>query len=138
VVVASRYFALSSWCVVGKRRGVNAAHTRQLDRRARAAIFGAEPGSVLTLTDALIRDTLPQESDGEDGRGIALQGGARGSVTRLVVSHPRETAVRAGDRDTSLVLEDVFLEGTAPEPDGRYDYGILAQDGASIDATSRL
>ncbi|RLB55307.1 MAG: hypothetical protein DRJ42_06580 [Deltaproteobacteria bacterium] len=89
-----------------------------------------------TLTDAVISDTLPFESDGTDGRSIGVQEGGSLTATRVVVSRSHDTGIFLAHAGTEVVLTDVVVRDTAEqESDGKYGRGINVQGGSRLNAT---
>ena len=93
-------------------------------------------GSAVTLTDVAIRDTLSQALDSSGGRGLSIQLGATGRITRVLLDHNRELGIFVGGADTSAMLTDVVVRDTeSNERDGLGGAGLHAQLGAVVDVT---
>ncbi len=88
------------------------------------------PGSVVQLEDARVYDTLPQESDGADGIGLAVAGGAKLSATRVVVERSATFGVAAQDATTQLELTDVAVRSTKVSSQGDLGSGLSLALGA--------
>ena len=69
-------------------------------------------GTSLTLTDVTVTDTLADESNAEQGWGLAAAIGAEVSVVRGRFTRNRETGIAAFFGGTHLTLEDVVIEDT--------------------------
>lgn len=89
------------------------------------------PAARLTMTDAAIRRTQPEEA-GAAGVGIATAAGAELRLSRSVVEHNRVAAISASGEGTRIYLEDVLLRDTEPEAaSGQFGVGMSILDGAS-------
>jgi hypothetical protein len=93
------------------------------NRGAGALIFGS--GSTLELRGAVVRDTLPTESDGSGGRGLVVERGASALVERSLVEGNREVGLFATDRGTSLTVRDAVVRDTiSRQSDGAFGWGL--------------
>ncbi|RLB53430.1 MAG: hypothetical protein DRJ42_12055 [Deltaproteobacteria bacterium] len=127
--------------------GVNVSRGARLDatrlilaenREISLAAFDA--GTVVTVTDAVVRDTQPSAAGGYLGRGVNMQDGARFEATRLLVIANREVGIfAAGPGSSALVLVDTIVRDTQSQAsDGRAGQGIFLQVSASLEATRLL
>jgi hypothetical protein len=92
------------------QEGALATVSRALVERNRdIGVFVTQPGTVLTLTDAVVRDTLAHAGTGFSGRGMHVQSGAQVDVTRLLVENNREAGITAGVTGTEVRLTDVLV-----------------------------
>jgi hypothetical protein len=119
---------------IGILLGARLEASRALVERSQdVAVLVSDAGSTLVLTDAVVRDTSPQPSDGLRGRGIQAQLGARVEATRMLASGHRDTAIGATAADTEVVLRDVAVRDIASrESDLRFGYGASAHWTARI------
>ena len=100
--------------------GAQAEVNRALfDQNREVGIIASHTGTVLNITDTIIRDTRPRESDGMDGVGLGVQEGAQVDVNRALFDRNRETGISALDTGTILNLTDIVIRDTKPrENDG--------------------
>jgi hypothetical protein len=66
----------------------------------------------VSLTDAVVRDTRPQESDGLLGRAINVQLAGALDATRLLVDHSVEVGVFASGASSTVTLADAVIRET--------------------------
>ena len=93
--------------------GATADVTRALfDNNRDVAVSASSPSTSVTLVDVVARDTEADQIRGLFGRGLAVQRGARGEVTRAFFDNNREVGVFASAPDTALTLADVVVQGT--------------------------
>jgi len=115
---------------------LEAARVR-LEGNREAGITVGIAESTMTLTDAVIRDTLPEEGTGFFGRGIGAAEGARFVGTRLLVERTLDSAIIASGEGATMRLSDVVIRDTrhheaSGEGAGR---GLTAQRGGHVEAT---
>jgi len=130
----------------GGGRGLNVQEAGRLvaerllvDGNLEIGLVASGPGTELTLTDVIVRDTAARERDGMLGRGIELQDGAHLAANRLVVRGNRHTGIFAADDRTEIVLEDAVVRNTAPQSsDDRGGRGVNVQAGALVTAARLL
>ncbi len=123
--------------------GARAEATRVLFSENRT--FGIEVygvGTGLTLSDAVVRDTLPEAVPeavaGGRGLGIAAFAGAQIEASRFLVSGNLRTGVLAAGTGSSVVLRDTIVRNTRPSvADALLGIGVQVYGGARLDA-SRL
>ncbi|RLB53204.1 MAG: hypothetical protein DRJ42_12575 [Deltaproteobacteria bacterium] len=90
-------------------------------------------GAAVTLTDSVIRDTQPRESDGAFGRGINVQFEAELSAMRVLVLRNHEHGAFLSDGAVAT-MTDVAVRNTQPQPGtGDFGRGLSAQLGARLD-----
>ncbi|RLB45629.1 MAG: hypothetical protein DRJ42_29520 [Deltaproteobacteria bacterium] len=110
-----------------------------VERTRGVGIAIANPDSVVTLRDAVIRDTQPRAGDDGFGQGINIQSGAQLSATRLLVQSNRTTGILAAHDATTVNLTDSVVRDTQPQAsDGGFGTGIAIQYGAQLSATRLL
>ncbi len=99
---------------------------------ARMGLAAYHSGSVVTLLDTNIEDTLADE-DGY-GYGITVQDGASLTAEACSIQGNTGVGLSALERGTSVTLRETAIEGTQPNERIDFGYGISVQDGASLDA----
>jgi hypothetical protein len=110
-----------------------AASRMVLEQNRDVAVSVAHAGTVLMLTDAVVRDTEGQVSDGTFGRALGVQSGARAVVIRAVLERNHELGVYAADAGTRVELTDLVVRDTESQTsDGTSGRGLAAQDGAAV------
>lgn len=97
--------------------GASASATRLLlERNRSSAIFAASPGTHLTLTDVVGRDTVGELGDaargGQYGEGLHAQQGAQVEVTRALFERSREVGVLCAA--ARIIGSDVLVRETMP------------------------
>lgn len=98
-------------------------------------VFAGEASSSLRIEHSIVRGTRSRADDGEAGRGISAQMGARVDATRVLVDDNRELGMYAAGAGGVTTLRDVVVRGTqAREIDQVGGRGIQVQWGAHLDA----
>ncbi|RLB48515.1 MAG: hypothetical protein DRJ42_23050 [Deltaproteobacteria bacterium] len=122
---------------INVQAGASFEGTRILVARNRTiGVFLIDADSEVTLTDAVVRDTESRESDGEDGRGITVQGGALLTATRLLVANSRDVGVFVGQTDARVVFTDAVIRDTqVPASGAHLGRGLNIQGGGRVEAT---
>lgn len=93
-------------------------------------------GASATGRDLVVRDTRPRESDGAFGRGLDLEGGAHGDITRAAFEHNHDVGVFASGATTVATLTDVVARDTQGRgSDGLYGRGLSIEGGGHVDVT---
>lgn len=113
-----------------------------LDQNRAAAVVAfafdiGDPAPSVSLTDVVIRDTLPAEQNNEVGGGVGALDGAIVSLARVLFEGNRNTSISAltspGFDPPSISLQDVVVRNTrAQESDSNAGHGILVGSGASL------
>jgi hypothetical protein len=112
-----------------------------VDGNRELGIFAA--GGDVAVTSTVVRDTLPQQSDGESGRGIEAicdyRVGVCGSfaVTGSLVAGNRDSGILASGVDTTITSTTV-RDTEAQESDGTNGRGIGAQCDARVGTCGSL
>ncbi|MBI5528491.1 MAG: right-handed parallel beta-helix repeat-containing protein [Deltaproteobacteria bacterium] len=90
--------------------------------------------AALDLDRSVVRDTLPQVSDGSMGTGLDVNEGASVTVTESVFLANRTYGVFAGD--SALAITDAVVSGTLETdvPEGGGGWGLVLENGATLDA----
>jgi len=105
------------------------------DNRTTGAIISQE-GTVVTLTDSVVRDTQPQASDRTGGRGVAVQEGALLEATRTLFIGNHGSGVFVANPGSRATLLDVVVQDTQPDQsDGTAGTGVAVGREARLDAT---
>jgi len=103
------------------------------------SLLVSDPGTVLTLEDVVVRDTLSQQSDSLWGMGLNMSAGATATILRSAFERNKDAGVLAAEADTELILEDVVVRETSSrEADGFFGDGIYLLLGAAGTITRTL
>ncbi|MHB8879241.1 MAG: right-handed parallel beta-helix repeat-containing protein [Myxococcaceae bacterium] len=81
-----------------------------LERNRSVALQVSDPGTQVTLEDAVLRDTASDAAGGRWGRGVHAQSGARLSVKRALLERNRDVGVFVAG--ATAALEDVRIVDT--------------------------
>jgi hypothetical protein len=112
---------------VGLERGVFA-------RNRTAGFFCDDPGTLLTATDVVVRDTAEQEFDSLGGHGVLLRTGSRAELVRALFERNRSAGLLIVDPDTSLSATDLVIRETRSRAsDGGAGDGLQFYGGAQVD-----
>jgi hypothetical protein len=87
----------------------------RFERNRDLGIAVIQPGTVLNMTDVVVKDTLSQESDSLFGRGLYVKDGARVSLLRGWFEGNREAAVAMDGENTVVNIEDLTVRDTRPQ-----------------------
>ena len=99
---------------IGVQDGAHATLERVLIAGNRdVGLFVHGEGAAVDATDLEVRDGLPQESDGDFGRGIGVQAGARFSGSRVLIADNRQVGLLAVSDGTVVDVEDLQVVATA-------------------------
>ncbi len=74
-----------------------------------------EAGTTARFEDLEVRETDSEDAFDEFGRGIAVEGGASGTVVRSLIELNRELGVMVLDPDSVLSMEDTAILHTLPQ-----------------------
>lgn len=111
--------------------------SRAVIARSRAqAVLVFDPGTVLRLTDVVLRDTLG--NSGLAGQGLWVYRGGTAEVVRALVERQRSAAVLVQQPDSALTLTDVVVRDTAAEAASGYFGRALESQEAAIEVTRAL
>jgi len=94
--------------------------------------------SQLTLTDAVIRDTAGQQSDGHYGDGLNTYEGGTALLSRVLFDANRKAAISADDSGSLVIATDVVARNTGPMVSGQnhgFGIGIQIALGAALQGT---
>lgn len=106
-----------------------------LEHNGIAGVTAEDPGSVATLRDVVVRDSVPL-ADGSWGRGFHAQGGARVVASNFLLDGNHDVGVSALGAGTSIALNSGTVRATGPGRAGLAGRALDAQDGATLDASS--
>jgi hypothetical protein len=107
------------------------------ERNAHAAILAFDEGTTLSVTDAVLRGTLPQASDDTGGIGLALASGAKADAVRVLIE--RNAQAGAVSIDGGLSLTDVVIRDTEVQAsDQQFGWGLCAQEASTVEVTRAL
>ncbi len=98
------------------------------------AVMLQDPGSEVTLSDSVVRETR-SASDGTYGRAIQVTLGAHLDASRFLATENRDVAVQLGDEGTTVTLSDAILRDTQPMADGTMGRGLEVTSGGQLEAT---
>ena len=90
--------------------------------------------TLLNLTDTIIRDTQ-SATDGTNGRGIEVQGGAKSVVGRSVLLNNKDVSIYVYGESSSLSLQHAFIHNTLFSACGEIPEG---EDGSCIENGENL
>ena len=97
-------------------------------------LFADNPGTTVTLSGAVVRDTQPQAAGAYSG-GVGIQDGASLDATDLVVEGNHDIGLLADNPGTTVMLSGAVVRDTRLRADGSAGRGVGVQNGASLDAT---
>ncbi|RLB50196.1 MAG: hypothetical protein DRJ42_19390 [Deltaproteobacteria bacterium] len=121
-------------------RGINVQEGARLDashvvvqRNHDVGIFLGGPGVNATLTNTVVRDTLPRASNGGGGSGISVQTTASLDASQVLVERNHEVGIVVLGEDAEAHLVDVVVRNTEPRQENDFfGYGICAQATGTI------
>jgi hypothetical protein len=97
-----------------------------------AGVFTTGTGTVLELTDVVIRDTRA-DGLGTFGRGLTVQDGATATLSRVLLAANHDVGVFVHGDGASVGAVDLEVRGTIPQvKDGNYGRGIGVQTGGTF------
>lgn len=106
------------------------------DRNRLLGVLGVGAGTMLTLEDVLVRNTLGQMNDGVGGHGLHLVQGAQADVRRLLIDRNREGGVVVFGPSTTLNMSDVVVRDTrGSESTGLAGHGLTVSSGARVEVS---
>jgi len=111
-----------------------------LERNRTAAVnaHGDDDRPTLTMSDVVIRDTLPRERDGLFGRAIAAQAGGEIDAARVVLLRNPQGAYSGGEGSV-LTLTDLVVRDTRAIDDSSIGGRALSAElGGHLDVSSAL
>src|SRR5206468_1223813 len=86
----------------------------------------------VAITNALIEGVRARSGSGGDGEGLLVQGGAHVTMSASTVERSETFAIVGDGVGTSVALNDVLVESTAPAADGSSGEGLVASSGATV------
>ena len=93
----------------------------------------AATGPRVTLVDTTVRATRFTAA-GEGGIGLSAQAGSTIVAEDCSFVDNATMGAQATNQDTRLVLRRTVVEGTRPQPDGRFGYGVQISHSATLEA----
>ena len=117
---------------LGVEDGAQVEVSRAVFERNRDLGIGAvSPGTVVRLTDVVVRDTRSLETENAWGYGLHAGEAARVVMNRAVFERNRDHGVFAFGSDTMLDMTGLVVRDTqSREFDGRWGRGLCVQEGA--------
>ncbi len=103
----------------------------ELDGNAAAGVMAGDTGTVVSLVDTRILDTLP-DGNGEFGLGIQVNGGATLTAEGCELAGNTGVGVGIIDAGTVVSLVDTVVRDTQPHAGGESGYGIQVESGAML------
>ena len=107
----------------------------EISRNAQVGVLVYESGTTVSLREAAILDTQPNQG-GQLGIGIDVYGGASLEAVSCELAGNSAAGVQAWDNDTVVCLQETAILDTQPDSDGAFGYGIYVSGGASLEAVS--
>lgn len=133
---ASRQYGIGVLVVGGARLELTGA---ALERNRDRALWVSDPGSSLVVTDAVVRNTRPQDLDDTDGIGAQAQAGGSLVLSRVTVDGAHGLGVYVSEEDASAELTDVIvMHVESQRSDGIGGRGVNVQVGASLAMTRAI
>jgi hypothetical protein len=111
----------------------------EIDENREVAVAVVGDGATVTLSDAIVRDTRPQDSDRAFGRGVDVEIGGRFEGTRVVIEHNLNLGLIVDGEGSTAELTDVIIRGTDSEVFSRSNgAGVNVRDGAALSCSRVL
>ncbi|MGF1465093.1 MAG: hypothetical protein ACFCGT_03080 [Sandaracinaceae bacterium] len=125
---------------LGVQEGARVELTHGLFERNRdVALIAATDGTEAVMEDLAVRDTLPRESTGHAGRGLAVQFGAHASLRRGHFERNRDVGVSVAGARSRAALEDLLIRETLPQDsDGAWGFGLEVQGESQVELRRSL
>lgn len=92
-------------------------------------------GSEATLSQVVVRD-VARQPNGQFGRGISFQPGARGSLTGVTVRDAHDTGVELLGPGTLVSAQGVTVHRVGTSAAGEYGMAVFVRDAARLDGRS--
>jgi len=113
--------------------GVGVTLTRAaFERNLDVGVMLVGPGTSLTATDLIVRDTGVQEIDGNGGRGVSAQVDATASIERAILERNHGIGVYVSGSAATAELTDLLVRGTESRADGTGGRGLEVARGADV------
>lgn len=103
-----------------------------LEHLGDVGVFVADVTSTVSLSDLRMRDVQASVSQPTSGRGVNIQGGAQGTLARVVIEQTSESGITLVGSGTAADLQDVVVRRTRGTEDGLWGDGIMGTDGAAL------
>ncbi|MHC4179466.1 MAG: right-handed parallel beta-helix repeat-containing protein, partial [Planctomycetota bacterium] len=102
-------------------------------------ITALDSGTVMSLTDTVVRNTESRQADQLFGRGLEIGSGAQATGARVLVDHNRNIGAMIRNASTVFTLTDAAVVDTQPrDSDRTIGVGLQVQTGARVDLTRGL
>jgi hypothetical protein len=125
--------------LVAQEGGRIEGHFVVVDENRDTGVFASDPGSEIVMSDSLISNTLPEQRDRTEGRGVGIQSDARFEAARVLITGNREVGMYVSGAASQCELTDVVVRETLPqERDGGAGDGIEVRFGARFEAQRLL
>jgi uncharacterized membrane protein (UPF0136 family) len=106
------------------------------ERNLEVGVFAMDAGSVVTLTEVVVRDTRSRVDTSTWGRGLQAQTGARIEVTNAVIERNRNVGVLVAEGGAEVVAVDLLVRDTqSQEADGIDGDGLVVLMGGRVVAS---
>jgi len=103
----------------------------RLVRNREAGILVAHEGSLVSIEDLDVSDTLGRQADNEWGMGVQVAYGANLEISRGLISDNRVAGLVASGDGSSVVLDNIHIDGTkSSNVNGTFGFGLEILDGA--------
>ncbi len=112
--------------------GARAEIARLRVARATQGGIAIGDGSMVTMTDAVVEDTLGLDADGSEGLALVLQSGSSLTASRVRIERCLDQGVFLRDPGTTAVFDNLIVQDVKSGlPDGRFGRGFAVEVGAS-------
>lgn len=102
----------------------------------RDAALAAVAGAAVTVSRAVIADTLPATAGGDGGRGLEVNTGSSLTATDLLLTRNTNVGAAIQDAGSHATLSRAVVRGTTTvDPYGLLGWGVVVEDGATADLT---
>lgn len=120
--------------------GARATVTRALFERNRwVGVLAAYEGSVLTLEQAVVRATRPDEDSGEYGGGVSIELGAGATLQDVLIDANHAVGLTVYAQPTTLDAENLVVRATRPRAsDANFGRGVEVYDGGEARIANAL
>ena len=110
-----------------------------IERAHERALRVSEPGTQVTLEDAVVRDTQPRAADGGGGGAAFVFDGGMLELSRTLIAGQRDAALLVSDPMSRAVLRHTIVRGTrGRDADQGGGSALAVQDGAEAELSHVL
>jgi len=92
-----------------------------------------QDGGTVTLTDSVVRDTLPRRGDELEGHAARIYENGTFEASRMLFERNRRTAITPIEDGATVTLTDIIIRDTMSDADGNYGAAIAALNGNRVD-----